>query len=68
VAVFEVIGSLVDPTNPYYVKYMKDRLGDTRVNALKDAPGLAALIKKVAAEPGIKKWLDKRQSNEVSRF
>jgi len=68
VAIFNSFESLVDPTSPLYVKYSKNRLGDARLNALKDAPGLQALLKKVAAEPGIKKWLDKRKSNEETNF
>jgi len=58
----------VDPTNPIYVKYLNNKLGEDRLEALKNAPALDALVKKVAAEPGITKWLEKRPSNEETLF
>jgi len=62
------LGGLTDPTDPQFIKYMKDRLGNSRLDALKNAPALADLVKRVHAEPGVKKWLDKRPSNEESKF
>jgi len=66
VTVFNVLSELIDPTNPFYVQYMHDNLGDERIRALKDSPGLVNLIERVASEPNIKKWLEKRPRNEDS--
>jgi len=68
VVAFDSLDSLADPTSPLYTKYMQNRLGDARVNALKDAPGIRALLKRVSDDPGIKKWLDYRKSNEDTDF
>ena len=67
-AVFDFLSSLTDPTDPFITKYMKDRLGDARLKALDDAPALRALIKSVAEEKGIKKWLETRPSNAEEGF
>ncbi len=65
---YYMLNSMVDPTDPFLTKYMKDRLGNARLKALDDAPALKALVEAVAAEPKIKKWLDARPGNDKENF
>ncbi len=68
VAMFSFLRCLTDPTDPFITKYMKNRLGDTRLKALDNAPALKALIKSVGEVPNIKKWIDSRPGNDEEGF
>ncbi len=65
---FEILRGLVDPSDPVYTKYIKNRLGNARLKALDDAPALKELVDSVGALPPVKKWIESRPNNEDEPF
>jgi hypothetical protein len=64
----DYLGALVDPTDPMYSRYYLGESGDKRSSALDGHPLLADLLKRVAAVPEIKKWLQSRPANMDEEF
>ncbi len=65
---FYVLSSLTDPTDPFLTKYMKNKLGESRLACLDNAPTLRDHVKMVGEVPAIKKWIETRPGNDKEEF
>jgi hypothetical protein len=63
-----VLSCLTDATDPLYANCLSFVGDKQRVAALKGHKALAAYVKKVADEPGVKRWIAARPPNAKEKY